>query len=288
VLHEVVLDGEGGGGGTGGDAELAKDVLEVAPDGVRTDHELRGDLPVRVALRDECEHLELARRQACTGRGGRLARKSVQPLEIGSRAEPGEGAARGLKLDVGAVAVAELSAGEREPDPGSRPLVRRRQLVPAKAALLECRQGRPRFGLGEEDRPESLCGDRVQQRGVEIRGESGEFACGTPPGGDGVPGQRDLDVGGQRKPAYNAYKLPLAQVSRSGARTVLWGQVRPRSGRQHYRLQQRRNGGWRWLGSTRRTGPRGFLRRTVHAGKGSQLRVWSPRDRVFSPPFTVR
>jgi hypothetical protein len=95
-------------------------------------------------------------------------------------------------------------------------------------------------------------------------------------------------VSGARKPAYNAYKLPLAQVSRNEARTVLWGQVRPRSGRQHYRLQQRRNGGWRWLGSTRRTGPRGFLRRTVHAGKGSQLRLWSPRDRVFSPPFTVR
>ena len=93
---------------------------------------------------------------------------------------------------------------------------------------------------------------------------------------------------GAAKPAYNAFRLPLAQVSRSGTRTVLWGQVRPRSGKQPYRLQQRRNGGWRWLGSQRLTGSRGFLTRTIRAGRGSHLRIWSPRDRVFSPAFVVR
>ena len=95
-------------------------------------------------------------------------------------------------------------------------------------------------------------------------------------------------VNGSAKPAYNAFKLPLAQVSRTGARTVVWGQVRPRSGRQPYRLQQWRNGGWRWVGSKRLTGPRGFFERAVHAPKGSKLRVWSPRDGVFGPPVAVR
>jgi hypothetical protein len=95
-------------------------------------------------------------------------------------------------------------------------------------------------------------------------------------------------VTGVAKPAYNAYKLPLAQVSRRGTRTVVWGQVRPRGGRQAYRLQQWRNGGWRWVDAKRLTGTRGFFARTVRAGKGSQLRVWSPQDRVFSPPLRIR
>jgi hypothetical protein len=93
---------------------------------------------------------------------------------------------------------------------------------------------------------------------------------------------------GEAKPAYNAFRLPLAQVSRGGTRTVVWGQVRPRSGRQAYRLQQRRSGGWRWVGSQRLTGTHGFFTRTVVAGKGAQLRVWSPRDGAFSPVLRVR
>jgi len=95
-------------------------------------------------------------------------------------------------------------------------------------------------------------------------------------------------LNGAPKPAYNAFKVPLAQVSRTGARTVVWGQVRPRSGRQPYRLQQWRNGGWRWVGSRRFTGPRGFFQRTLHAPQGSKLRVWSSQDGIFSPPFRVR
>jgi hypothetical protein len=95
-------------------------------------------------------------------------------------------------------------------------------------------------------------------------------------------------LNGAAKPAYNAFKVPLAQVSRTGARTVVWGQVRPRSGRQPYRLQQWRDGGWRWVESKRLTGARGFFTRTIRAPKGSKLRVWSPQDGVFGPPFSVR
>jgi hypothetical protein len=95
-------------------------------------------------------------------------------------------------------------------------------------------------------------------------------------------------LSGTAKPAYNAFRLPLAEVSRSGMRTVVWGQIRPRSGRQPYRLQQRKNGTWRWVGSQQLTDNRGFLTRTVVAGRGAKLRVWSPRDGSYSLVFTVR
>jgi len=83
---------------------------------------------------------------------------------------------------------------------------------------------------------------------------------------------------GKPKPSFSGYALPLAQVSRHGKRTTVWGQVRPRSGSQPYRLQQLRGGRWRWLGGTKQTTSRGFFRRVVVAGRGSKLRVWSPRD----------
>jgi hypothetical protein len=93
---------------------------------------------------------------------------------------------------------------------------------------------------------------------------------------------------GKVKPSFNAYALPFAQVSRRGARTTVWGQVRPRSGAQPYRLQQWRAGHWRSVGATRRTTPAGFLRRTVTAVHGARLRIWSPRDRRYSAALVVK
>ena len=87
---------------------------------------------------------------------------------------------------------------------------------------------------------------------------------------------------GKVKPSFSAYALPFAQVSRRGAHTTVWGQVRPRSGRQPYRLQQFRGGHWQWIGGTRLTAPGGFLRRVVSVGHGARLRIWSPRDRRYS------
>jgi hypothetical protein len=92
---------------------------------------------------------------------------------------------------------------------------------------------------------------------------------------------------GKVKPSFNAYALPFAQVSRHGTRTSVWGQVRPRSGAQPYRLQQLRGGRWQWVGTTQLTTRAGFLRRTVTAARGSKLRVWSPRDRRYSVILTV-
>jgi hypothetical protein len=92
---------------------------------------------------------------------------------------------------------------------------------------------------------------------------------------------------GRAKPSFSAYALPLAQVSRKGSRTTVWGQVRPRSGRQPYRLQQFRHSRWRWVAGTRWTSRGGFIRRVVSAGHGSRLRLWSPRDHRYSTVLTI-
>jgi len=94
-------------------------------------------------------------------------------------------------------------------------------------------------------------------------------------------------VAGQLKPAFDAFRLPLAEDSRLGTSTVLWGQVRPRSGRQPYRLQQLVGGSWHAIGSTRFTSGSGFFRATVRAGAGARFRVWSPRDHAYSATVTV-
>ena len=95
-------------------------------------------------------------------------------------------------------------------------------------------------------------------------------------------------VAGKPKPASRAFPLPLAQVSRRGMRTTLWGQVRPREGRQTYRLRVLRGGAWRWLGPTGRTDARGVFLVTVPAGAGAQVQLYSPRDRMASPTFVIR
>jgi hypothetical protein len=92
---------------------------------------------------------------------------------------------------------------------------------------------------------------------------------------------------GKAKPSFSAYALPLAQVSRHGKRTMLWGQVRPRSGSQPYRLQQLRGGRWRWIGGTRLTSGAGYIRRVVTAGRGSKFRLWSPRDGRYGAIVTI-
>ena len=93
---------------------------------------------------------------------------------------------------------------------------------------------------------------------------------------------------GKLKPSFAAFSLPFAQVSRRGNRTTVWGQVRPRTGAQPYRLQVFKNRQWRWVGGTRPTSRAGYLRRIVTAGKGSKLRVWSPRDRRYSTVLTIK
>jgi hypothetical protein len=90
------------------------------------------------------------------------------------------------------------------------------------------------------------------------------------------------------KPSFYSFMLPLAEISRRGARTTLWGQVRPRSGPQPYLLQRRWRGRWVATGSVGVTGYRGFFTRQVFAGRGAKFRIWSLLDNTFSPALVVR
>jgi Cellulase (glycosyl hydrolase family 5) len=95
-----------------------------------------------------------------------------------------------------------------------------------------------------------------------------------------------LTVGDIAKPSYNAFRFPLAQLSRVGEATKLWGQIRP-GGRQRYVLQQERGGRWYAVGGAYDTSARGYLTRTLRAGKGSRVRLWIPALHTYSAIVTV-
>ena len=90
------------------------------------------------------------------------------------------------------------------------------------------------------------------------------------------------------KLAALAFPLPLAQAGRNGGKLVLWGQVRPRSGEQTYRVELQRGGAWEQLGGVRRTGARGFFSVRVAAPSGAFVRVYSPADDAYSASIRAR
>ena len=96
-----------------------------------------------------------------------------------------------------------------------------------------------------------------------------------------------FSAGGSAKPAYHALALPLAEVSRSGSRVVLWGQVRPGSGARSYELQSYVAGHWRPIGGTEHTGASGTFQRTVTLARHASVRVWAPTVGYASPPLAV-
>jgi hypothetical protein len=96
-----------------------------------------------------------------------------------------------------------------------------------------------------------------------------------------------FSVGGAAKLAYHAFALPLAELSRRGSRTVLWGQVRPGSGRRPYVLQRASGGRWSAVGGTRHTARNGAFMRTVAVPAGTRLRLLSPATGWASPPLAV-
>jgi hypothetical protein len=93
---------------------------------------------------------------------------------------------------------------------------------------------------------------------------------------------------GRKKPAYKAFSNPLA-VERYGKRDVLWGLIRPQSGRTSVTIQVRRKGKKTW--STLRTlttTARGVYGLTARHRKGQQFRVqWKSTDghRHTGPPI---
>ena len=91
-----------------------------------------------------------------------------------------------------------------------------------------------------------------------------------------------FNVAGRPKLAALAFPLPLAQAGRSGGKLVLWGQVRPRSGVQTYRVQVRTGSACRFAGGVRRTSVRGFRSVPLDVPRGAFVRIYSPRDRAYS------
>jgi hypothetical protein len=90
------------------------------------------------------------------------------------------------------------------------------------------------------------------------------------------------------KLAALAFPLPIAQAGRSGGKLVLWGQVRPRSGAQTFRVQVRTGGAWRFSGGFRRTGASGFFSVAVPAARGTAVRIFSPQDGAYSAALVAR
>jgi hypothetical protein len=93
---------------------------------------------------------------------------------------------------------------------------------------------------------------------------------------------------GRAKLAALAFPLPIAQAGRSGGDLVLWGQVRPRSGTQSFRVQVQTGGVWRFSGGFRRTSGRGFFSIPVAAPRGTAVRIFSPQDGAYSAAIVAR
>jgi hypothetical protein len=92
---------------------------------------------------------------------------------------------------------------------------------------------------------------------------------------------------GTAKPSFRAFGLPLAQVSRRGTRTVLWGQVRPGTGRRPYVLQRWNGRTWSTVGSRMRTSAGGSFERVVAARAGQRFRVTSPVAAYASSTLSI-
>ncbi|MGH3071699.1 MAG: hypothetical protein ACRDNB_05425 [Gaiellaceae bacterium] len=118
--------------------------------------------------------------------------------------------------------------------------------------------------------------DMLIQYLVKDEPEAGRFQSGL------------FNISGRPKLAALAFPLPIAQAGRSGGRLVLWGQVRPRSGVQSYRVQLRTGSKWRFSGGFRRTTARGFFSTRVAAPRGAMVRIYSPRDSAFSATIGAR
>ena len=80
-------------------------------------------------------------------------------------------------------------------------------------------------------------------------------------------------IAGRAKPARAAVVAPLAEVTRRGSTTALWGVIRPGSGHRPYRLQRWTGGHWTTMGGVQRTAAGGMLRRSVQASAGTKLRL---------------
>jgi hypothetical protein len=78
------------------------------------------------------------------------------------------------------------------------------------------------------------------------------------------------------KPAFNSFRLPIAQAARRGLTTTIWGQIRPGTGQRWYLLQRYALGGWVSVGRLSETTPGGYYTRVVRASRGTRFRIVVP------------
>ena len=82
-----------------------------------------------------------------------------------------------------------------------------------------------------------------------------------------------VSAGGATKLALGGFEAPLAQMSRKGSTTAVWGTIRRGTGARAYRLQRLTSAGWRPVGGVQRTRADGTLQRKVMAKAGTKLRL---------------
>ena len=91
------------------------------------------------------------------------------------------------------------------------------------------------------------------------------------------------------KPSLNSFRLPFAEMKRSGFETVVWGQLRDgKPGRKQYQVQVLHKNRWDSIAGTRLTNDDGVFVRTIRLKKGALLRVWSPKQRLYSLRVRIR
>ena len=95
-------------------------------------------------------------------------------------------------------------------------------------------------------------------------------------------------VRGSEKPAFQAFELPLIELSSSGSRITVWGQVRPGHGVRKYALQRWTGSRWVTIGSVQRTSSTGTFERTISARRGEKLRISTPLAAGKSPALVLR
>ena len=78
-------------------------------------------------------------------------------------------------------------------------------------------------------------------------------------------------------------------MKRSGFETTVWGQLRDgKPGRKQYEIQILKKNRWVSVAGVRLTNDNGVFLRTIRLKKGSLLRVWSPKQRLYSLRVRIR
>jgi hypothetical protein len=96
-------------------------------------------------------------------------------------------------------------------------------------------------------------------------------------------------VDGRWKPSLQAFRLPFAQMGRTGLQAVVWGQLRDgRAGRKRYRLEVLRKNAWKPVGRARLTNDHGVFVRTIRVKPGALFRIRSLDQRRFSQQLRIR